>query len=80
MIILTCGFCGCRDLVPEKVQYEAMCPNCLSPLALWEMRVVQIEAIPELLIADELEAIGANLAQLDAKQAILTYLLVILEV
>ena len=67
MIILTCGFCGCRDLLPARVRYEVMCPDCLSQLAMWEVRMVQIESTPQLFVAEELEAIGQNLAQLDVK-------------
>lgn len=44
-----------------------MCPGCLSPLCLWEIRMVQIKVTPSLLKADELEAIGANTAQLEEK-------------
>ena len=67
MIILTCGFCGCRDLLPASIHYETMCPDCLSQLAMWEVRMVQIEATPQLLVTEELEAIGQNLAQVDEK-------------
>jgi hypothetical protein len=67
MIIMTCGFCGCRDLIPANVHYETMCPDCLVQLSLWEVRMVQIESTPQLLVTEELEAIGLNLAQLDEK-------------
>ena len=67
MIILTCGFCSCRELVPAEIHYEATCSDCLSPLSLWEMKMIYVDSTPELLIADELDAIGLNLAQMEEK-------------
>lgn len=40
MIILTCSYCGEKNLIAMDEAYEAKCPSCKRVLHLWEMQPI----------------------------------------